>query len=62
MLTALRAWGDKWAVAAPPAVFGHSRGHDLDPAVICRHCGAEVKPDDLTRHALVPGWTREGPA
>src|ERR1700748_1396116 len=26
VLTALRAWGDKWAVDAPPAAFTHSCG------------------------------------
>lgn len=61
VLLALRAWGDKWAVDSPPAVFGHSCGHDLDPAVVCRHCGAEVDPDDLRVRVLAPGWTRQGP-
>ncbi len=62
VLTALRTWGDKWAVDTPPATFAHSCGHELDPAVVCRHCGAEVSSDDLTVHVLVPGWTREGRA
>jgi DNA-binding HxlR family transcriptional regulator len=62
VLQALRAWGDKWVVDSPPTVFGHSCGHDLDPAVICRHCGAEVNSDDLHVRVLAPGWTREGPA
>ena len=63
VLTALRAWGDKWAIdTPPPSVFEHSCGHELDPAVICRHCGAEVDLDDLTLRVRTPGWTREGPA
>ena len=62
VLQALRAWGDKWAVETPPATFGHSCGHDLDPAVICRHCGTEVSPDDLRLRVLAPGWNRQGPA
>jgi len=62
VIQALRTWGDKWAVDSPPAVFRHSCGHDLDPAVICRHCGAEVSPDDLRLRVLTPGWTRQGPA
>jgi len=62
VIQALRTWGDKWAVDSPPAVFGHSCGHDLDPAVICRHCGAEVSPDDLRLRVLTPGWNRQGPA
>jgi DNA-binding HxlR family transcriptional regulator len=61
VLLALRSWGDKWAVDSPPAAFGHSCGHDLAPAVICRHCGAEVNPDDLRLRALTPGWNRQGP-
>jgi len=62
VLMALRTWGDKWAVDAPPSVFRHTCGHTLDPAVVCRHCGEEVDPDDLRIRVLVPGWTREGPA
>jgi DNA-binding HxlR family transcriptional regulator len=62
VLTALRTWGDKWAVDVPPAAFRHTCGHDLDPALICRHCGEEVDPDALRLRVLVPGWTRQGPA
>jgi DNA-binding HxlR family transcriptional regulator len=62
VLQALRAWGDKWAVETPPSVFGHSCGHDLDAAVVCRHCGEKVSSDDLRLRVLVPGWTRQGPA
>ena len=62
VIQVLRTWGDKWAVDSPPAVFGHSCGHDLDPAVICRHCGAEVSPDDLRLRVQAPGWNRRGPA
>lgn len=62
VLTALRAWGDKWAIdTPPPSVFEHSCGHELDPAVVCRHCGAEVDLDDLTLRVQTPGWTRTGP-
>jgi DNA-binding HxlR family transcriptional regulator len=62
VLQALRAWGDKWAVDSPPAVFGHSCGHDLDPAFVCRNCRQEVSSDDIDLRVLTPGWTREGPA
>ena len=61
VLQTLRAWGDKWAVDSPPAVFGHSCGHDLDPTVVCRHCGEEVNSDDIYLRVPAPGWTREGP-
>jgi DNA-binding HxlR family transcriptional regulator len=62
VLTVLRGWGDKWAVDAPPSEFVHSCGHELDPAVICRHCQVEVSSDDLRVRVLAPGWTRKGPA
>jgi DNA-binding HxlR family transcriptional regulator len=62
VLTALRAWGDRWMVDVPPTVFDHGCGHELDPAMICRHCGAEVDPGDLTVRVVAPGWTRQGPA
>jgi DNA-binding HxlR family transcriptional regulator len=62
VLTALRSWGDKWAVDTPPSVFEHACGHDLDPVVACRHCGDEVRSDDLTMRVLAPGWTPAGPA
>ena len=62
VLTALRTWGDKWAVDTPPAAFGHKCGHDLDAAVVCRQCGEDVSSDDLQLRVLAPGWTRQGPA
>ena len=62
VLTVLRGWGDRWAVDAPPTAFGHSCGHDLDPEVICRHCGVEIVPEELRVRVLIPGWTRRGPA
>lgn len=61
VLLAIRTWGDKWAVDSPPAAFGHTCGEDLETAVICRKCGAEVNPDELKMRPLTPGWTREGP-
>jgi DNA-binding HxlR family transcriptional regulator len=61
VLLTIRAWGDKWAVDTPPATFGHNCGEDLDAAVVCRNCGAEVNADDLKMRVLTPGWTREGP-
>jgi DNA-binding HxlR family transcriptional regulator len=63
VLTALRAWGDKWAIdAPPPTAFEHTCGRDLDPAMTCRHCGEEVDPDDLKVRVVAEGWTRQGPA
>ena len=62
VLTVLRGWGDRWAVDSPPTAFEHSCGHDLDPEVICRHCGVEIVPDGLRVRVLAPGWTPAGPA
>jgi DNA-binding HxlR family transcriptional regulator len=62
VLTVLRGWGDRWAVDTPPTAFEHKCGHDLDPAVTCRHCGAEIVPEELRVRVLAPGWTRTGPA
>jgi hypothetical protein len=41
-------------------VFDHNCGHELDPAVVCRHCGTEVNSDDLRLRVVTPGWTRAG--
>lgn len=62
VLTALRTWGNKWAVDTPPTVVTHSCGHDVETAVVCRHCGTEVTADDVELRVLAPGWTRQGPA
>jgi DNA-binding HxlR family transcriptional regulator len=61
VLTALRTWGDRWAVDSPPATFRHSCGHELDAALTCRHCGEEVRSGDLELRVLTPGWSRQGP-
>ena len=61
VLTVLRGWGDRWAVDSPPTAFEHSCGHDLDPEVICRHCGVEIVPEELRVRVLASGWTRTGP-
>jgi DNA-binding HxlR family transcriptional regulator len=62
VLTVLRGWGDRWAVDSPPSAFEHGCGHELDPAVVCRHCGGEIVPEELKVRVLTPGWTRKGPA
>jgi DNA-binding HxlR family transcriptional regulator len=61
VLMALRAWGDKWAVDAPPTTFTHSCGHDLDAVMTCRHCGGEAEPRSLKLRVHTPGWDRKGP-
>jgi DNA-binding HxlR family transcriptional regulator len=63
VLLALYAWGDKWAVDSPAAAFIHSCGHDdLEVAPVCRHCGEEIRPDNVKLRMLAPGWTRQGPS
>src|ERR1700761_7522756 len=63
VLTALRSWGDKWAIDAPaPNAFDPPCGRELDAAVVCRHCGTEVNSDDVRLRVVTPGWTRQGPA
>ncbi|MGH3167135.1 MAG: winged helix-turn-helix transcriptional regulator [Trebonia sp.] len=61
VLQSLRTWGDKWAVTEQPNAFSHSCGHELEAAVICRHCGEEVGPGELELNVLAPGWSRQGP-
>lgn len=62
VLTALRTWGDKWVMDAPPSEFTHSCGHEIDTAIVCRHCDTEVTRQDVRMRVLVPGWDRQGPA
>jgi len=77
VLTALRSWGDKWAVETPPVAFIHlsedgaceggareggACEHDLDPVFTCRHCGTEVTPENVKVRSLAPGWNAQGPA
>jgi DNA-binding HxlR family transcriptional regulator len=61
VLQVLRAWGDKWAVTEKPAAFAHTCGHDLETAVVCRHCGEEVGPGEVELQVLAPGWSLQGP-
>src|SRR5690349_20430546 len=42
VIQALIAWGDKWIMETPPAVFKHGCGHDIAVASLCRHCQVEV--------------------
>lgn len=61
VLMSLRAWGDKWAVDAPPVTFTHSCGHDADAVMTCLHCGGEIEPRELKLRVQAPGWDRRGP-
>jgi len=69
VMRALLAWGDRWAVDAPPVAFrhrggpgsGHDAEHDLDLTSTCRTCGAEVQSGSLTIDVRAPGWDQAGP-
>jgi DNA-binding HxlR family transcriptional regulator len=61
ILNLLREWGDRWLADRPPVEAEHSCGHPLDLAVTCRHCGEEVRFDDVSLTFTTPGWTLRGP-
>jgi DNA-binding HxlR family transcriptional regulator len=48
VMTALRAWGDKYAVEQPALSIRHSCGHELEPETICAHCGKTIDRTDMT--------------
>lgn len=55
ILTALTAWGDRWATppGGPPVLFRHRAcGHTCTPRVACSHCGEPVAAEDLE---VLPG-------
>ncbi|MGD0554074.1 MAG: helix-turn-helix domain-containing protein [Streptosporangiaceae bacterium] len=56
VMTALREWGDKWAVETPATRVLHDCGQLLAVDRTCRHCGEPVTPDSLqTVTGLQPG-------
>ena len=57
---ALRDWGDKWAVGAPPLRADH-HGHPIRPYVACATCGEPVREEDLEFISTVPDWDITGP-
>jgi DNA-binding HxlR family transcriptional regulator len=60
VLQTLAAWGDRWLDQPPPVEYRHV-DHQLEFAIMCRACGAEVTPGSVIPHVHAPGWTREGP-
>ena len=60
VLLTLMAWGDKHVRSSPSVVFEHTCGADLEPVVVCRACGAEVRHNELTPHFDAPGWNEDG--
>ncbi|WTW96017.1 helix-turn-helix transcriptional regulator [Streptomycetaceae bacterium NBC_01309] len=60
VLQTLAAWGDRWVEEPPPVIFRHE-DHDLDAALVCRHCGDEVLAGSVMPHKHAPGWDATGP-
>jgi DNA-binding HxlR family transcriptional regulator len=62
VLTALTAWGDRWATppGGPPAIHRHTRcGQAFTPTVTCSECGVPLSTDELE---ILPGsGARRGP-
>jgi DNA-binding HxlR family transcriptional regulator len=56
VMVAMMRWGDRWLAdeGGPPIVLEHVPcGHDLQPEVVCSHCGEPVVQRDV--------WARRGP-
>lgn len=60
VLSALRAWGDKWAVEEPPLSITH-HGHPVRPRVVCETCGGSVREEEVERTSNVAEWDLAGP-
>jgi DNA-binding HxlR family transcriptional regulator len=60
VLSALRAWGDKWAVEDPPLSVTH-HGHPVRPQAICETCGGPVREDEVERTSNIADWDLAGP-
>jgi DNA-binding HxlR family transcriptional regulator len=53
VLRALMAWGDRWAVQAPPVTLLH-HDHELEPTAVCEVCGERVRDADVHRRSNTP--------
>ncbi|HEU4948598.1 MAG TPA: helix-turn-helix domain-containing protein [Kribbella sp.] len=62
VLLTLMDWGDRHLADAPPVVFEHDCGADLEPVVVCRACGHEASSGSLTARFSDPDWTATGPS
>ncbi|MFE7528581.1 winged helix-turn-helix transcriptional regulator [Kitasatospora sp. NPDC057542] len=60
VLSALRAWGDRWAVEEPPLTVAH-HGHAIRHRVVCATCGEPVREEDVERISSAPQWDLTGP-
>jgi DNA-binding HxlR family transcriptional regulator len=61
VITALRQWGDRYAMEEPPVSVQHGCGHDLDAVWVCRHCNQEVALRDVSLTVNSAGWDHKGP-
>jgi DNA-binding HxlR family transcriptional regulator len=61
VLRELRRWGDAWAVEQSPVVFHHTCGHRADTVAVCRHCGGEVRDNEMTPTSQITSWDLHGP-
>ena len=61
ILVSLTQWGDRWAVEAPPVVFRHDCGNELQVVHTCASCGGAVTGRDLRPEIADPGWGIRGP-
>jgi DNA-binding HxlR family transcriptional regulator len=56
VITALMAWGDKWASPdGAPMLFKHSCGHTVGADAVCSECGAPMGLESV-RVTRGPGW------
>ena len=60
VLSSLLAWGDRWAVDAPPVTLRH-HGHRLRTRTVCATCGEPVHERDVHREFHDAGWAQSGP-
>ena len=60
VLSALRAWGDKWAVNDPPLSVTHN-GHPVRPQLMCETCGEPVRQDEVELTPTTADWDLAGP-
>lgn len=61
VITALRQWGDHYAMDEPPVTAEHSCGRALDAVWTCRHCDEEVTARDVRLTVNSAGWDHKGP-
>ena len=61
VIQALRAWGDRWAVAETATAFRHSCGEELAVEITCPQCGPVLSAEEIVHVPRTPGWDAHGP-